>query len=56
MNRIRKILNSNVVLVDDDENNSFIIMGRGLGYGKRQGDIVPDSNQNQIFIPLSDSK
>ncbi len=56
MNRIRKILNSNVVLVDDDEHNSFIIMGRGLGYGKKQGDIVQDSDQNQIFIPLSDSK
>ena len=50
MNRIRKILNSNVVLVDDDEHNSFIIMGRGLGYGKKQGDIVQDSDQNQIFI------
>lgn len=56
MNHIRKVLNSNVVLVDDEENNNFIIMGRGIGYGKKQGDIIYESDQDQVFIPLSDIK
>ncbi len=32
---IKKVLNSSVVLVSDHENNEFILLGKGIGYGKR---------------------
>lgn len=40
--RIEKILNHNVVLVNDDQNQKWIVFGKGLGFGKQPNDIVSE--------------
>lgn len=33
---IKKVLNSSVVLVHDAKYNEFILLGKGIGYGKNR--------------------
>lgn len=35
MRKIQKVLNSSVVLVEDEGKNEFILIGKGIGYGKK---------------------
>ena len=34
---IRKVLNASVVLCVDNLENEFIVLGKGIGYGKKSG-------------------
>lgn len=45
---IKKVLNSSVVLVDD-EGTEKIALGKGIGFGKKQGEPVPSSNIDKLF-------
>lgn len=49
---IKKALNSSVLLVEDDKKQEFIILGKGIGYGRRAGEEIDDSDENQIFMPV----
>ena len=53
---IKKVLNSSVVLVSDHENNEFILLGKGIGYGKKVGESIDQSASNQIFVPVENTK
>lgn len=53
---IKKVLNSSVVLVNDYENNEFILLGKGIGYGKKSGECVDQSTSNQMFVPVENTK
>ena len=46
---IKKVLNSSVVLVHDTKDNEFILLGKGIGYGKKTGEYICGSNDNQMF-------
>ena len=52
MFEIKKVLNSSVVLATRD-GDPFIVLGKGIGYGKKPGDVVADSSDNQVFVPVS---
>lgn len=45
---IKKVLNSSVVLVDD-EGTEKIALGKGIGFGKKQGEIILSSNIDKLF-------
>ena len=46
--RIKRLINNNmVVAVVDDED--VIVLGRGIGFAKKAGDVVPSSNVEQIY-------
>lgn len=49
---IKKVLNSSVVLVENDLGKEFIMLGRGIGYGKKNGSMVDDQDVNQVFVPI----
>lgn len=49
---IKKALNSSVLLVQDNKKQEFILLGKGIGYGKKTGEIVNNSDENQIFMPV----
>lgn len=49
---IKKALNSSVLLVEDDKKQEFIILGKGIGYGRRAGQEIDNSDENQIFMPV----
>lgn len=53
---IKKVLNSSVVLVSDNENNEFILLGKGIGYGKKPGESIDQSASNQMFVPVENTK
>lgn len=53
---IKKVLNSSVVLVHDANDNEFILLGKGIGYGKKTGEYLYDSNNNQMFVPVENTK
>ena len=53
---IKKVLNSSVVLVHDTKDNEFILLGKGIGYGKKTGEYICGSNDNQMVVPVENTK
>ena len=53
---IKKVLNSSVVLVHDANDNEFILLGKGIGYGKKTGEYICGYNDNQMFVPVENTK
>ena len=51
--KIQKILNNNVAIARDENDKEVIVMSKGLGFRKKQGDIFPRDNTQKIFV-LSD--
>lgn len=47
--RIEKIINNNIISARDKGGVELIAMGRGIGYGKRQGNEVADDRIEKIF-------
>lgn len=56
MVKIKKVLNSSVVLAEDEKHAEFILLGRGIGYGKKHGEELQQSEEYQLFIPVSHEK
>lgn len=52
--KIKKILNNNVALVDDEELKEIIVWGKGLVFNKKTGDLIDPDKVEKIF-PISDS-
>lgn len=52
---IKKVLNSSVVLVDK-EGQEMIALGKGIGYGKKVGDSIADTQIDQVFLPIDEKK
>lgn len=55
MPAIKKVLNSSVVLVIDDRGVERVLLGKGIGYGRKPGDDVPASTTDQEFVSLPDA-
>src|SRR3954470_3232848 len=47
--KIAKVINNNVISVIDAHNKELVIMGRGLAFQKRPGDIVDEAKIEKIF-------
>lgn len=45
-----RVLNNNAVLCTDGCGQT-ILLGRGLGFGKRLGDVIDPSEAEQVFVP-----
>lgn len=46
---IKKMLNNNVVITLDHDNNEIIVMGKGVAYGKRNGEYIDPSKISKTF-------
>lgn len=44
-----KVLNSSVVLVEE-EGIEKIVLGKGIGFGKKPGDTIDDERVDKIFL------
>lgn len=51
--KIRKVLNSSVVLVTDGSGEESILLGKGIGYGRKAGEEIVQQPSDRVFIPLS---
>ncbi len=49
---IKKVLNSSVVLVTDRSGNDFVLLGKGLGYGRKPGEKIGAGGADQVFVPV----
>ena len=38
--KVHKILNNNVIVTLDDKGKELILTGRGIGFKKREGDLI----------------
>jgi beta-glucoside operon transcriptional antiterminator len=47
--KIAKVINNNVISVIDENNKELVIMGRGLAFQKRPGDVVEEEKIEKIF-------
>jgi transcriptional antiterminator len=54
--KVLKSLSSNVV-VSEKDNNIYVLFGKGIGFGKKPGELIPKgSNIEQKFIKIDDSE
>lgn len=54
--KIQKILNNNVAIARDENDKEVIVMSKGLGFRKKQGDIFPRDNTQKIFVLSNEVK
>ncbi|MGG0174728.1 BglG family transcription antiterminator LicT [Gottfriedia acidiceleris] len=47
--KIAKVINNNVISVLDNQNKELVIMGGGIAYQKRSGDLVDETKIEKIF-------
>ena len=47
--KVSKIINNNIVSSIDENNREIVVMGRGLGFGKKSGDIIDETKIEKIF-------
>lgn len=52
---VSKVLNNNVVITVDNVGIETVIIHKGIGFGKKQGDQIPVDNVEKVFI-LKDQK
>lgn len=46
---IEKVLNNNVVLTTDDNSNELIVMGKGIAFNKKIGDIFDENKIDKVY-------
>ena len=49
MYRILNPLNHNVALVRNDKGEELIVIGKGIVFGKKKGDLVPKEKVEKLF-------
>lgn len=47
--KVIKVLNNNVVISKDEQNQDVIVTGNGIGYGVREGYIIPAERINRVY-------
>lgn len=47
--KICKVINNNVLSAFDDKNREIVLMGRGIGFKAKSGDIIDESKVEKIF-------
>lgn len=50
MQTIKKVLNSSVVLVEDDEGVERVLLGKGIGFGAKAGQKVSADSVDRVFV------
>jgi transcriptional antiterminator len=48
--QVKKVLNNNVVIVSDSLQKEQIVIGKGIGFGKKQGESIRTEQVDQLFV------
>ena len=56
MKKIKKVLNSSVVIAEDEQKREYILLGKGIGYGQKAGSEILEHQADQVFIPVDKIK
>ncbi|MGI1690202.1 glucose PTS transporter transcription antiterminator GlcT [Thermoanaerobacter uzonensis] len=54
MYQVVKVLNNNVCMAKDDKGMECIVVGKGIGFGKKAGDIIQEDKLEKIFYVQED--
>lgn len=49
MMKIEKVINNNIVVSRDSKDNEIVVMGRGIGFQKKAGNVIPKEAVEKIF-------
>lgn len=55
MQIIKKVLNSSVVLVEDERGVERVLLGKGIGFGAKPGEAVDEQSTDRVFVALADT-
>ncbi|MCW2166082.1 transcriptional antiterminator, BglG family [Microbacterium hydrothermale] len=55
MQIIKKVLNSSVVLVEDERGVERVLLGKGIGFGAKPGATVAPEATDRVFVALDDT-
>jgi beta-glucoside operon transcriptional antiterminator len=55
MQTIKKVLNSSVVLVEDERGVERVLLGKGIGFGAKPGAEIAGSAVDRVFVALEDA-
>ncbi|WP_338786768.1 glucose PTS transporter transcription antiterminator GlcT [Metabacillus sp. FJAT-53654] len=47
---IKKSLNNNVLIAKHNSFGEVVLIGKGIGFGKKQGDVIEDSGYEKMFV------
>ncbi|MCY9423145.1 CAT RNA binding domain-containing protein, partial [Bacillus paralicheniformis] len=59
MNRsftVEKVLNNNVLIALHDDYREVVLIGKGIGFGKKRGDLIEHENYEKMFILENDKE
>ncbi|EPZ37625.1 transcriptional antiterminator [Anoxybacillus ayderensis] len=48
--RIEKILNNNVLIASHPTYDEVVLIGKGIGFGKKKGDVIEQKDVEKWFI------
>ncbi|HKU12680.1 MAG TPA: PRD domain-containing protein [Sinomonas sp.] len=48
--QVKRVLNNNAVLAVDDDSRDLVVIGRGLGHGRKPGDEILREVADQVFV------
>lgn len=48
--KVAKVLNNNVIIADHPEYNEVVVIGKGIGFNRKSGDIIPLESVEKMFI------
>lgn len=56
MMKVIKVLNNSLVLSSDSDNNEVIVMGKGIGFNSKVGDVLAPASIEKVYVVQNDQK
>ncbi|MDG4655717.1 transcription antiterminator [Ectobacillus antri] len=48
--KIKKVLNNNVIIASHNQHNEVVVIGKGIGFGRKTDDILDGERAEKIFV------
>lgn len=50
--QIIKVINNNVISSEDDKGKEIVVMGKGIGFGKKAGEEIDETKIEKKYSPF----
>lgn len=47
---VTKVINNNIVISENEEKQELVVMGKGLGFKKKPGDVIDDTKIEKVYL------
>lgn len=48
--RVKRMLNNNVIMAIDDEGNDIVVVGKGLAFSLKRGDLISQDKIKKLLF------